>query len=356
MSLAARLVLVLAMLPLLAAASPAAAAEPTPAQAADLKKMQGRWRVATFETGGGDYKDIAEASMVEVKESKFELSLEGQLEVTQEIAIDPAKSPKEIELSYDVDGKKKVSKGIYEFEGDSWKFCVNEEGDSRPKSFSVKESPQFLLMVLKTKPDAPAEKPEGGDKEKPDDGKPFEIVRFDAAGLAVPKGWRVQPTASRQMLAARIGDGIGVPAVDETGEPLRIGVTVERFRAGKDSLDFGIEQLVKAAKANRRLEIVGQESIEKLKLADATEAALVSMEFINEKSRRSLQLKLLVKDDKDKAWIVSGFLVGGKESKLPTAKSELAQWLRSIVLTFCLDAAKIDTAKWKPFEVAAPAK
>lgn len=333
--------------------SVAVAAEPTAAEAADLKKMQGKWNVANFEAHDVN-PDIGHRMMVEVNGRKLSISINERVELIYEIAIDPGKSPKEITLSYLIESKEHRCNGIYEFDGDAWKLLWNDvSDDARPKAFSAKASPMFCLMVLKPKLDAAAgQRSSTTQKSVPDDGKPFEIVRIDTAALAVPKNWRTLPARSRQMLMVRSGDGIGVPATDEAGEPLQIGLTVERFPAGKDPLDVGVEQLLKSAQANPRLEIVGKESTEKLKLTDGTEAVLVTMEFVKEESRRSLQIKLLVKDAKDDGWIVSGFLVGGKESKLPTAKSDLSQWLRTSIVSFCLDATKIDATKWKPYGAA----
>ena len=67
--------------------------------------------------------------------------------------------------------------------------------------------------------------------------------------------------------------------------------------------------------------------METIKLSDGTEAMLLKVEFIKDGNRRSLQMKLVAKDTDSNAWIVSGHLVGGKESKWPTADSSLAKWL-----------------------------
>lgn len=330
--------------------SAAVAAEPTAAESADLKKMQGKWNVANFEAHDVN-PDIGQRMIVEVNGRKLSISINERVELIYEIAIDPGKSPKEITLSYLIEGKKQRCNGIYELDGDAWKLLWNDvSDDARPKAFSAKASPMFCLMVLKPKPDAAAgQLSSTTQKPEPEDGKPYEIVRFDAAALAVPQNWRMLPSRSRQMLTVRSGDGIGVPAADETGEPLQIGLTVERFPAGKDSLDVGLEQVVKSAQSNPRLEVVGKESVEKLKLTDGTAAVLATMEFVKDDGRHSLQLKLLSKDDRDNGWIISAFLVGGKASKLPTPKSELAQWLRSYVVSFCLDGTKLNAAKLKPF-------
>jgi hypothetical protein len=106
-----------------------------------------------------------------------------------------------------------------------------------------------------------------------------------------------------------------------------------------------IDGLVKGAKASPQLEMVGKELIEPIKLADGTEAMLLTAEFIKEKRRRSLQMKLVVKGSDSAYWVVSGFLVGGKESKTPTPGSERSKWLRSHLVSFIFDQKKLDESK-----------
>lgn len=93
--------------------------------------------------------------------------------------------------------------------------------------------------------------------------------------------------------------------------------------------------------------MVGKESIETIKLSDGSEAAFLKAEFIKEGTRRSLQMKLVVKDADSNAWIVTGFLAGGKESKWPTAESSLAKWLAAHVTSFSLDEKQFDAEKVK---------
>lgn len=45
--------------------------------------------------------------------------------------------------------------------------------------------------------------------------------------------------------------------------------------------------------------------------------------------------------------MVSGFLVGGKDSKMPTAASQRAKWLRTHLTSFAFDKAKLDEAPLK---------
>lgn len=170
----------------------------------------------------------------------------------------------------------------------------------------------------------------------------WETVSSEPARIAVPKGWRSFDGIKRTMPLLRQGDGIDLPMVDETGDALQIGLSVERFPAAKESTDTIGRELAKGATKDPRLEMVGKESVEAIKLFDQTEATLVTTEFIKSGSRRSLQMKLIGKDATGQIWIVSGFLVGGKESKWPTPNSKLGVWLRAHVVSLTLTSKDVD--------------
>ncbi|OAI47669.1 hypothetical protein AYO44_09225 [Planctomycetaceae bacterium SCGC AG-212-F19] len=175
----------------------------------------------------------------------------------------------------------------------------------------------------------------------------WEVVDLGSAWVALPKNWPdMKKIGGPRMLLYRQGsDTPGVPPLDDTGAPLQMGMSVEKFPKEKQSLREVMDALVKGAKSAPQLEMVGQETVEALKLADGTEALLLTVEFIKEKRRRSLQMKLVVKGADNDTWVVSGFLVGGKDSKTPTPGSNRAKWLRAHLTSFTFDKAKLDEGK-----------
>ena len=174
---------------------------------------------------------------------------------------------------------------------------------------------------------------------------PWELVAVGPGIIAVPRGWRNFDNIQPGMVLYRSGDGIGVPALDETKAPLQIGLTVEKFPGAKGPIQNIMNRLIQRAQRAPRLELVGKESVESIELSDGTEALLLTAEFIKEGRRRSLQIKLVVKDTDSTAWIVSGHLVGAKESKWPTPESGLAKWLRAHLTSLNWDQRKFDEAK-----------
>lgn len=201
-----------------------------------------------------------------------------------------------------------------------------------------------ILLLCFAVPAIAAASARAAEKE---DQTPWEVVPVGSANVAVPRGWRSLDKIKPTMPVYRQGDGVGVPAMDETKAPLQIGMTVEKFPGTRESVKEIMRGLVEGAKKAPRLELVGKESVQDIKLADGTEAMLLKAEFIKEGTRRSLQMKLVAKDAESNAWIVSAHLVGGKESKWPTPDSRLAKWLEAHVTSFCLDEKKFDAAKVK---------
>lgn len=179
-----------------------------------------------------------------------------------------------------------------------------------------------------------------GFAEPPDNG--WDVVVAGNVKMAVPKGWRKMDGILPRMVVYRQGDGIGVPAVDETGSPLQIGLIVEKFPVAEESVAEIVDGLIKLAKKAPRLEMVGKEIIEDVKLADGSAGKLLTTEFIKEGTRRSLQMKLVVKDGAGGVWIASSQLVGGKESKWPNPGSKYGKWLKAHLFSFSLDPQKFN--------------
>lgn len=170
----------------------------------------------------------------------------------------------------------------------------------------------------------------------------WEVVQIDAARIAVPRGWRSLDVIKPPVF--RVGDGMGMlPPTDETGSPLQSGMSVALEPGTKESLQQVVADLVEGAKHQRDLRLVSH-TVESLKLADGTEAALLKTLFVKDGSRRSLQMKLVAKGADSTLWIVSGHVVGGGESEWPLPESGLPKWLAAHLTSLALDGTKFDAA------------
>ncbi|MDK1031744.1 MAG: hypothetical protein QGD94_07040 [Planctomycetia bacterium] len=173
----------------------------------------------------------------------------------------------------------------------------------------------------------------------PVDGERYVTGEF---ALVIPRGWRnMKDLAFRNIVLYLNGDGIGAAALDETRSPLQIGMTVEKFPNTTDSLDEGIARLIVGAKRAPRVELIGDAHVESYILSDGTEARLLVTEFIKERYRRSLQMKLIAKDRDSNGWVASAWIVGSKDSGVPSKGSTLAAKMRAHVVSFCFDKTKL---------------
>jgi uncharacterized protein (TIGR03067 family) len=120
----------------LAAVAPAAGDESAQKEA---KKMQGRWVATSLRQGD------AETPKEVIDEGKVSLTIEGDRFVFQTpkethkgtIAIDPAKTPKTMDLTIPIkDGKSKVIRCIYEWDGELLRMAGDQ--DKRPRDFKSK--------------------------------------------------------------------------------------------------------------------------------------------------------------------------------------------------------------------------
>jgi hypothetical protein len=173
----------------------------------------------------------------------------------------------------------------------------------------------------------------------------WEAVEVGPGKIAVPKGWRDFDGMQPNMPLYRQGDGIGVPTVDETDAPLQMGLTAAKFAPAEQSVAEIMEVLVERAKQAPGLELVGKESVEDVKLADGVAGKLLIAEFLKGTDRRSLQMKLVVQEADRTTWIVSGHVVGGKDSQWPKADSKYAKWLRAHLTSLSLDPTKFDAER-----------
>ena len=65
----------------------------------------------------------------------------------------------------------------------------------------------------------------------------WEIAVAGNGRIAVPTGWRKMEGIRPGLAIYRLGDGIGVPITDETGEPLQIGIVVEAASPDASTLE-----------------------------------------------------------------------------------------------------------------------
>jgi uncharacterized protein (TIGR03067 family) len=129
-----------------------------PGKRGDLRKFQGTWLVMDMEyEGKKESKDIVKALQVVIKDDIFALEWMG-LPNQIRFKVNPAQTPKVIDLIDPKDATRITEWGIYEWQGDDQlKLCVRAwrpapAASERPKDFDTKKPGSALtMMVLKRK-------------------------------------------------------------------------------------------------------------------------------------------------------------------------------------------------------------
>jgi uncharacterized protein (TIGR03067 family) len=122
-------------------------------QASDLEKFQGKWVVVTL-TEQGKAIPPAETDLLEftIEKDLFTVTEKGKVEVQYKIAMDASKTPKEINFTHQIgENKDKTELGIYQFEKDQIRFCMDETRKGRPTVFEGKETEKYSVILLKKK-------------------------------------------------------------------------------------------------------------------------------------------------------------------------------------------------------------
>ncbi len=119
----------------------------------DLKQLQGSWAIAVMEEGGQNAPDdLLKDMSVLVKEDKLSVQEKDKVILEFKVKLDPSKTPKAIDFTHILGADKgQTELGIYAFDGDSVRFCINEKGKERPKEFATAATNKQNLVVLKRK-------------------------------------------------------------------------------------------------------------------------------------------------------------------------------------------------------------
>jgi uncharacterized protein (TIGR03067 family) len=107
----------------------------------DLEQFQGSWQaVAMHSDGQPASKEQVQGTRLIVEGNKFTLTVNDSV-VTGTFSIDPAKTPKAIDvvLSSDQGTSKTMLVGIYEIKGDKRRSCFALADKERPTKFSPAE-------------------------------------------------------------------------------------------------------------------------------------------------------------------------------------------------------------------------
>jgi uncharacterized protein (TIGR03067 family) len=126
-----------------------AAASPTDEETErDQKRIQGTWQAVSGEVAGQNLpKQRVEDLTIAFADHKATVTTSnGSRESTYK--LDATQKPRAIDLT---DENGRMAPGIYEFEGDTLRICVNQGGSERPASFRTKPDTRLRLYVFQRK-------------------------------------------------------------------------------------------------------------------------------------------------------------------------------------------------------------
>lgn len=167
-----------------------------------------------------------------------------------------------------------------------------------------------------------------------------QFEKHSAGGLAmfIPSGWRNLDELPGPLYLN--GDGLLTPPADKDG-PIQVGIAIERYPNQRGAAIEGARQNLAAGKNNPRLRTLGEGMVEQIKLTDGTDAAYLSIEFIKDGSRRSLQQKVFAKDGNSTGYVILGWIVTAKDSRFLDDHPQAAALLRAYLQSLVFDESKL---------------
>jgi uncharacterized protein (TIGR03067 family) len=122
----------------------------------DLEKLKGTWLTVSSVNDGKTLLDEKNppkecpATKLAYDGNKWMIKVGDKTVATGAFKIDATKTPKEIDIMDETGMKNDKTKlGIYELDGDTYKFCLAPAGKPRPTEFTSKEGSGHSLGVSK---------------------------------------------------------------------------------------------------------------------------------------------------------------------------------------------------------------
>ena len=121
---------------------------------AESAKLEGTYAVVGMETNGESappkvLEEMKSLRMV-IKGNTLTILKAGDngKDKVQTITVDPAKSPKQIDITREFGTTKKTALGIYSLDGKTLKICADDSGKERPTAFETKKGVHVSIVVL----------------------------------------------------------------------------------------------------------------------------------------------------------------------------------------------------------------
>jgi uncharacterized protein (TIGR03067 family) len=115
---------------------------------AEIKALEGEWRIDAARLGGRDHLDDFAGMKLILKGSRFTIEFAENSD-RGTFTIDAMKSPKWITIKTDKKGPffGRTLQGIYKTEKDQLVICCEVDGKTRPTAFEAKEKSRNMLLA-----------------------------------------------------------------------------------------------------------------------------------------------------------------------------------------------------------------
>jgi uncharacterized protein (TIGR03067 family) len=115
------------------------------------KDLDGDWEIKSVLHGGKEPPAAAPKPSATINGDAIRLKF-GDKTVTAKIKVDPTKTPKAMDITFE-EGPHKgdVIKAIYEVKDDELRICHREAGQDRPTEFASNEAGEMLAVWKRTK-------------------------------------------------------------------------------------------------------------------------------------------------------------------------------------------------------------
>ncbi len=117
----------------------------------ELAALEGEWTMIAGERDGQPLPDDVVKDTKRIsQDGETTIITAGQVQVRARYTIDPSKKPKQIDhAQFEGPNKGRTQLGIYEFSGDTVKFCFGGIGGERPTEFKTTEGSARSISVWK---------------------------------------------------------------------------------------------------------------------------------------------------------------------------------------------------------------
>lgn len=158
--------------------------------------------------------------------------------------------------------------------------------------------------------------------------------------LSFPASWMPLPPSGDARLVV-LSDGSTTPSTDENGEPVQVGVAVERYDGPFDDAVEFTALVVEGVRGDPAVETLHRLDTIGLRLCGDRRAEWSVFEFDKAGTdRRSQYQKVSLVDATGRGWIALAWVVAGRDSHLVAGDSALTVQLRGLLKTFCLEGGE----------------